>query len=314
MTASLLLGTAIAGLRIAAPSVGQVVSPQDGAILRFVDCKTQQKVVLVGSMHYNPRSIQLAAEAVRAEAEAGTLRSVVVESCPTRWNNTMKNQPKGTFLRSLFDNEMQAAAEVAEECGCPVALGDQAIEDTARRMAQLTGATMVEVLTPFSGDDLRAGVGQLAAPRSNGVSLLTLLQPELLLGTPIALFRYPTSIAIKSPAIFALLVAVIALGLAYPADPSLVDGAGDEIYLELVEALAFAVLETIFLGRVFLVGLLEERNYVLARNIRRAATARAESGTGKPGSIRRSGRTVVAILGMAHLNGVRQILTTSRVV
>ena len=151
MTASLLLGTAIAGLRIAAPSVGQVVSPQDGAILRFVDCKTQQKVVLVGSMHYNPRSIQLAAEAVRAEAEAGTLRSVVVESCPTRWNNTMKNQPKGTFLRSLFDNEMQAAAEVAEECGCPVALGDQAIEDTARRMAQLTGATMVEVLTPFSG-------------------------------------------------------------------------------------------------------------------------------------------------------------------
>jgi hypothetical protein len=138
-----------AGLRTSLPRA-PAMTP-DGAVLRFVDCKTQQTVVLVGSMHYNPHSISLAAEAVQAEAVAGTLRAVVVESCPTRWNSTLKNQPAGSFLRGLFDNEMQAAAETAESFGYSVALGDQAIEDTGRRVAQLAAATLVEALTPLAG-------------------------------------------------------------------------------------------------------------------------------------------------------------------
>lgn len=67
----------------------------DGAVLRFVDCKTRQTVVLVGCMHYNPQSITLAAQTVRDEARAGRLRAVVIESCSTRWNNTLKVQPAG---------------------------------------------------------------------------------------------------------------------------------------------------------------------------------------------------------------------------
>ena len=59
--------------------------------------------------------------------------------------------------------------------------------------------------------------------------------------------------------------------------------------------------ETLFLGRVLLVGLLEERNFVLARNIRKACLA-------KPGG------SVVAILGMAHCTGVGKILRESRLV
>jgi pheromone shutdown protein TraB len=146
----LLSNTGFAGLRTPLPRT-QTTTPDEGAILRFVDCKTQQTVVLVGSMHYNPHSISLAASAVQAEAEAGTLRAVVVESCPTRWNSTLKMQPAGSFLRGLFDNEMQAAAEVAESYGCSVALGDQAIEDTGRRIAQVAGATLVEAFSPFAG-------------------------------------------------------------------------------------------------------------------------------------------------------------------
>ena len=66
--------------------------------------------------------------------------------------------------------------------------------------------------------------------------------------------------------------------------------------------MAFAALETLVLGRVFLVALLEERNYALARNIRKAHFAT------------RGGDTVVAVLGAAHLNGVKRLLTSSRVV
>ena len=73
---------------------------------------------------------------------------------------------------------------------------------------------------------------------------------------------------------------------------------------DLLASLAISALETVVLGRVLLVGLLEERNFALARSIRRASQAR---GTGR-------GETVVAVLGMAHLNGVKRILTTSRVV
>lgn len=166
------------------------------------------------------------------------------------------------------------------------------------------------------GDDLRAGAAQLDAPPGHGVSVATLLHPNLLLGTPLALFRYPASIAVKSPAFFALLLASLALGLSGPPDPAAADAAAGGLYLDLFQALGFAGLETIFLGRVFLVALLEERNYVLARNIRRAALARPQPR--QPGDVNggagRSGRTVVAVLGMAHLNGVRQILTSSRVV
>ena len=74
----------------------------------------------------------------------------------------------------------------------------------------------------------------------------------------------------------------------------------------LLPSIAVAALETVVLGRVFLVGLLEERNFVIARNIRRACLAPGKKGGG--------GRTVVAVLGMAHVSGVKRLLTESRLV
>lgn len=67
----------------------------------------------------------------------------------------------------------------------------------------------------------------------------------------------------------------------------------------------FALLETVLLGRVMLVGLIEERNFVLARNIRRACLGARR---------RRGAREVVVVLGAAHLNGVQKLLTGSRIV
>ena len=53
-----------------------------------------------------------------------------------------------------------------------------------------------------------------------------------------------------------------------------------------------------------LTGLIEERNFVLARNIRQACL-KAKRG---------KGREVVVVLGAAHLNGVQKLLTQSRLV
>ena len=76
--------------------IAPVVLPSSPQLLRFVDPKTQGEVVLVGTMHYNPSSIALAADTVRAAAEAQELRAVLVESCPTRWNATLAMQPQGS--------------------------------------------------------------------------------------------------------------------------------------------------------------------------------------------------------------------------
>lgn len=42
-------------------------------------------VVLVGTMHYNPASIELAASTVRRLSDADDLAAIVLETCPSRW-------------------------------------------------------------------------------------------------------------------------------------------------------------------------------------------------------------------------------------
>eukprot|EP01036_Dinobryon_divergens_P002966 gene2966-3903_t len=87
--------------------------------LSFVEPLTNVEVVLVGSMHYNPISINLAFNTCSLLAEKSKLASVVVESCPVRWNKTLALQSSGSVLRKILDNEMQAAADVAVANGVP---------------------------------------------------------------------------------------------------------------------------------------------------------------------------------------------------
>ena len=108
-------------------------------------------------MHYNPSSIALAQQTVDYEAEQNGVRAVLVESCPTRWNATLDAQPPGSLLRSLCDNEMQAAAEAGQQFGIEVDLGDQTIEDTGSRAAQLLALTLAEALQRFGAADAVPG-------------------------------------------------------------------------------------------------------------------------------------------------------------
>ena len=82
-------------------------------------------------------------------------------------------------------------------------------------------------------------------------------------------------------------------------------------FLDALESLLLDVLEVVFLSRLFLKALLETRNDVLARSVRDAcADERADERAGERAGERelsrgKNARTVVAILGAAHLNGVQ---------
>ena len=114
-------------------------------VLRFADCKSGRPIVLVGCMHYNPVSVALAERVVRELAEEDQLGAVALEVCPSRWDSTLRAQPRGSLLRRICDNEFQAAAEVAEDFSCGLALADQSIEVTSGRLAQLAKQTVVQL-------------------------------------------------------------------------------------------------------------------------------------------------------------------------
>lgn len=281
-------------------------------VLRFTDCKSGRDIVLVGCMHYNPASISLAGSVVSAEVEAQRLGAVVLECCPLQWESTLRNQPPGSLLRAMCDNELQAAAELAERAGCGIALADQPIDVTSARLAQLSKQTVMQLATPGDGwrcvqRDIAEGWAALRPDgegEGEGVGPLAFVAPSLLLGAPVALVRYLAA----SPAL--LVAACIALGLLAAPQPS---AQPPLTAAELAPSVAVAALESVVLLRVLLVALIEERNFVLARNIRAASMqvltpprAVRQRGRGK------DGRAVVAVLGLAHLNGVRRLLTTTR--
>jgi pheromone shutdown protein TraB len=278
------------------------VAPRSGAIIQVYDPKTRSHIKIVGTMHFNPRSIVLAREVVNAEAASGQLRAVAVESCQARWNATLDAQPAGSFLRLICDNEMQSAAEAGESAGVETVLVDQDISLVGKRVAQIFAGTAVDLLTPWSGgwnriyEDFAGAFAQVSGGDGGDgerVGAYALLEPRLLLGAPVSLVRYPLSLGFKSPALGLVLVLI---GLIASQDPTYEDTLAD-----LVGAAIFATLETIVLGRILLVGLLEERNYILARNIRKACF------DAKPGG------SVVAVMGMAHCNGVASLLSKSRI-
>ena len=285
------------GLLLVAHSI---LSPQP-AVLRVREPKSRTDVFLVGTMHYNPASIQLARSTVEEEGTAGRLRAVAVESCPSRWNATLKSQPRGSAGRWLCDNEMQAAAEAGEAYSVPLELADQTIEDTGRRASQLLALTFAQLATPWAGgwtaigEDLELAYSQVWS--ADGLRASAFFNAPLLLSAPVSLVRYPLAIALKSPLLLVPL-ALLVLALSQPVD---VPAESADLSVELLRALGVLGLETLVFGRLLLVGLLEERNYVLARNIRRACLR------AKPGG------SVVAVLGMAHCNGVAELLRGSRI-
>ena len=72
--------------------------------------------------------------------------------------------------------------------------------------------------------------------------------------------------------------------------------------------LALDVAEVVFISRLFLKALLETRNDVLARSVRDACADERDCERAGKRENGKNARTVVAILGAAHLNGVQRRL------
>merc|ERR1712238_150737 len=121
---------------------------------------------LIGSMHYNPASIELVEQTVERLGRDDKLGSVIIESCDIRWNKTQtimdkkntklqekqqakaeaeaeESQSSSSVVSSssdamnitlnkddLLGNEMVAAWEVASKYHRPTVLGDQRINIT----------------------------------------------------------------------------------------------------------------------------------------------------------------------------------------
>ena len=271
-------------------------------VLRVTDAASRRLVVLVGTMHYNPRSIKLVRDVIQSEGEAGTLREVCVELCDARWNSTDAYLDRwahtDVLKRMMVEDEFLAAAETARGYGLSVRLVDQRISDTVRRLAELATLTLSELCQPIGGwQRIGAALGAATAQVRGGDSGLgrgALLDIRLIAGAPVALARYPISSPPVAVVLAGALITLEALDKAIANDPSII-GLPERL-LEVALAAACAAV----VARVALVGLLEERNYVLARNIREACAAEPVDGDSRD--------TVVAVLGMAHLNGVRLLL------
>ena len=112
--------------------------------LTFREKHSNTKVCLIGTMHYNPRSIELVHEMTSKAIEDGTFGCLVLESCEKRWEKTLEFQRPGTIRRQLLDNEFQAAQELVEDQS-QVSLGDQSIDDLGQNMKRIFKETLEDV-------------------------------------------------------------------------------------------------------------------------------------------------------------------------
>lgn len=326
-------------------------------LLTFQEPSTNVTVQLVGSMHYNPTSIQLVEETIADLAEKDQLGSVVIESCDIRWQTTTEMNP---LLQKFLQSEMRAACEVTLDANRPVVLGDQRINITVDRMKAGFKETVVDLVRPDQGGWQRIWSNITAAwietsPPNDGGKYLTVTEffdPKLVLNFPISLLKYPTSYFVRAPVATLAFFSLLYFG----------DGLGDATTIPMDEmtvfdwttSLSVAILELIVFARILTKELLAERNEILAKSIldqcriyqkgtQSALNQGQNSGwfgslfgspavaTKADGALQieeeimyvptnktmamtgQGGKTVVAVLGMAHCNGIAKLLKEQRV-
>jgi len=304
-------------------------------ILDFVEPTTGVPVKLVGAMHYNPASIKLAEDTINALAEEGRLGSIIIESCDIRWNATMENE----MVKDALLSEMKAAHDLGMQYERPVVLGDQRINITVDQLKFGAKEAVLDLVQPWNGGwgrlvDSISSARKVAVPLGEEfLGLGSFFDPKLLASAPVSFIKYPLSYFVKSP-VFA--VAVFALIILGDVDSSNALSTDTVSTTDLVESLLFSILETAIFARIFLKELLAERNVVLAdsileqcRNYETESTSgwldklfqadgAGDKSTGAvyaPGSVvgkPEDGKTVVAVLGLAHCNGIKKLLTETQ--
>lgn len=354
--------TAFSRRRTRLGAAAQARAPQ---VLEFTEPQTNVTVLLVGTMHYNPASIRLAAETIEDLGRRNALGSVIVESCDIRWNKTAEVTGQTPILKKVLGNEMRSASLAAMSFRRPVVLGDQRINVTSDNLGDAFRQTMVDLVTPFGGwkrfyEDVTEAF-DVALPTGPGyMDASGFLDSRLLLAAPVSFFKYPLSFFVSSPVPSAA-VLLLLLGLS-SLDPGS-DGSlspGDIQFSELAGSVAFAFLEVVVFARLLVKTLLAERNEVLARNILEQCKRYASGGQGRMPSFfgyrlpftlplfeggnsaedhevvywytptsstdvpiskdfleangkRDSEKAVVAVLGMAHCNGIMKLLKEERI-
>jgi hypothetical protein len=231
-------------------------------LLEFQEPTTGVTVRQVGAMHYNPASIQLTADTIHQLASSKKLGSIIIESCDIRWNSTMQMNP---ILTKALNSEMRTAYDLAMHYQRPVILGDQRINVTASRLGAGLKETIVDIINPFAWNNIARVIDEArkdALPLgSEYLGPSAILEPKLLLASPISFIKYPISFFVKSPVPFSLL-----LGLLLWSESS-VDLTYEMTVEDWIVSIFGAFLETVIFARLFLREMLAQRNEILALNI-----------------------------------------------
>mmetsp|Transcript_24865 Transcript_24865/g.44751 ORF Transcript_24865/g.44751 Transcript_24865/m.44751 type:complete len:358 (+) Transcript_24865:221-1294(+) len=301
-------------------------------ILDFVEPTTGVRVKLVGAMHYNPSSIKLATDSINALEADGQLGSIIIESCDIRWNATMESN----LVKEALMSEMKAAHDLGMKYQRPVVLGDQRINITVSALKSGAKEAVLDLFQPWNGGWGRltesiSSSRKVAVPTGDQyLGLGSFLDPKLWGAAPVSFIKYPLSYFVKSPLFAAAVFGLIILGGVDSSDAYVADSASAT---DLLQSLSISILETVIFARIFLKELLADRNEVLAESIlEQCRNYEAESSSGwleklfqtnnngdkstgaiyAPGSVvgkPEDGKTVVAVLGLAHCNGIKKLLT-----
>ena len=360
-------------------------SPQ---LLQFQEPTTNVTVILVGSMHYNPTSMKLVRDTIEAQetkkpqepnknnivdgpqqqqtTTTTRLKSVVIESCLVRYNDTTVLTKRFPVLKTWLQSEMSVATELSLSYNRPVVLGDQLINVTTQRLGQTFRQCLRQLF--LSPSELLSQIQesyQQAVPQQQQdddddkdkdtaadyyLGPNALLDPPLLLATPVSLIKYPLSYFAKSPGVAAILTTLLVLLQRAASDEAAAtaDLVTPEFLLDWIVSLGFSALEIVVFSRLLLGPLLAERNLVLAKNILRqcqiyssttttTSTSSSSLPTNEedendpivyvPTSIKDNNNNnnnidhnhnvednkdavVVAVVGMAHCNGIKKVLMT----
>lgn len=357
--------------RLSAATVAASSSTEDeeqipNQILKFQEPKTNVTVILVGAMHYNPSSIQLAEQTVEGLALNNKLASVIVESCDIRWNKAAALYKEKPWLKALLKNEMVASSDLAVQYNRPVILGDQRINITTTSLKECFQDTITDLTSPPSGwkrfaTDVGKAFDETRPFGGEGyLGPFAFFDPKLIAAFPVSLVKYPLSFLVRDPVPTSILFLGF-FGLNYLDASGMLGGVGssssyamdamqnnDVPVTDWILSVSIAILETVFFARAFLKPLLAERNEVLAKSIldqcqllvgtsavpnnawslpwpfaeqqgqvqSNAAVLDEDSSeivyaSGSSADVVASGgddQTVVAILGMAHVNGIKKLL------
>lgn len=328
----------------------EIDSENNLQVLSFKDPESNRKIMLVGCMHYNPASISLVEEVTSTLGTNQSLHSVLIESCPTRWktsrdyfNQILTSNPAlyKLYLK-IFNNEMTTASNIAlYDYNVPVILGDQPIEITMDRIQYYFKKTLKDVINPKEGWDeirydvkkayrtVRSSFGLLEEQKNeNYLTLKDFMSKDLVASMPFSLMRYPLSILVKNglsllsfgltvvlwqnvqslyfPEFSTVLGTTFTTWLQDEASYSVSTPNDDlEFIVDIIGTLGIVVTEVILFLRVFVLPILVERDRAIADMIVSVATNENIS--------EEDDKVIVAVLGMAHCNGVRDLIVNREV-